>query len=123
MKYNQDNLGNDISAPELSVQQLVDCDTGSSGCTSGRTDSSTQYYMSNRPKFALDYPYTQRAGTCNAANYPNAFDRLVTDIDYDEPYIPEDIRESLDDGVVIASVAKGSAVFRNYRSGIISGAS
>jgi len=52
--------------PPLSVQQIVDCDTTSSGCAGGWTNSAYQYVQgAGGLETEADYPYTGQDGTCN----------------------------------------------------------
>jgi len=63
-------------------QELVDCDTQSSGCNGGWMDYAYEYLQSNGFCTEDQYPYTARDGTCKAASLctsgPN--DKAFTDI-------------------------------------------
>lgn len=55
------------STINLTEQQLVDCDTGSSGCNGGSSVSAFSYVYSNNITGESVYPYTAVTGTCNGA--------------------------------------------------------
>ena len=52
---------------QLSEQQLVDCDTKSSGCNGGLESYAFSYLSSHGQELRSAYPYTGKTGTCKFA--------------------------------------------------------
>jgi len=48
----------------LAEQQLVDCNTGNSGCSGGSATSAIQWLVSNPPYTTASYPYRATQGSC-----------------------------------------------------------
>jgi hypothetical protein len=58
--------------PNLSEQNLVDCDTQSSGCGGGRLDSALDYIIKNGISTEESYPYTAQDGQCKGVQTKGA---------------------------------------------------
>ena len=66
------------SRVEFSQQELVDCDSGSSGCNGGSSGGAFSYTAKNGLSLASKYPYTGSTGSCKSSksspvkigNYP-----------------------------------------------------
>jgi C1A family cysteine protease len=65
-RYHITNKKKDRVDVEFSEQQLVDCDTRSSGCNGGLMTYAFMYLQSSKFMKSADYPYTARRGTCKA---------------------------------------------------------
>ena len=60
-------LSRGSKVPELSVQQIVDCDTQYDGCGGGDTTGAYQYVIKNGGlETESQYPYTAQNGQCHA---------------------------------------------------------
>jgi C1A family cysteine protease len=100
----------------FSEQELVDCDTQSSGCNGGLMDFAFEYLEKNGFCTEEQYPYTARDGTCSASKCTSGpMDKAFTDI----PAKNEDsLLSALSSGPVSVAVDANSWSF--YSSGIMS---
>ncbi|XP_058749667.1 ervatamin-B-like [Vicia villosa] len=58
---------------DLSPQELVDCDMGSSGCSGGVRSSALRWVIENNGLATYsNYPYTAVKGACRASKIPNS---------------------------------------------------
>ena len=55
---------------DLSQQELVDCDSSSSGCSGGRVDTAFTYVSKNGLAPASKYPYRGSKGSCQKTSSP-----------------------------------------------------
>ena len=53
---------------DFSQQELVDCDTGNSGCNGGLTEKAMAYIKANGITMASNYPYTGASGACKKSS-------------------------------------------------------
>lgn len=107
----------------LSEQQLVDCDTQSSGCDGGFMDWAFQYLANNNGSCSeLAYPYLGEDQTCAADNCTRvATITNYTDVVWD-PTSPNDdaaLMTALLKQPVSVAIEADCPAFMNYKSGII----
>ena len=101
----------------LSVQQLVDCDSGSNGCAGGYMGSGLRWIVKNNGICsAADYPYTGKNGRCSRQCTPVARIPGIINIGRKE----DKMVPSLNIGPVAVTVQANSRGFMFYKSGIIS---
>lgn len=108
----------------LSPQQLVDCasndSTGNSGCDGGHPVWTYPWLMSNKLIQESDYPYIDgETGKCQG--YWN-FGKVGVKIKYGYglyEHRPDQLKAALKYGPVAISVDADSALFRDYRGGVI----
>jgi len=108
----------------LSVQQLVDCDTTSSGCNYGYPSMAMYYLQSYPAMIDSSYAYTGVTGNCKY-NAGGASKVQVTGVNYGGtyyyPWYPIYIAGLLANGPVVVLIGVNAA-FTNYSSGIFSAA-
>jgi hypothetical protein len=107
------NTGATVS---LSEQQLVDCDTRSSGCSGGRPDWAMSYLAGKSIYTTASYAYTARDGTCKsgtASGVTVSGYKTVTKSD-------SGLASALGSSAVTVMVYADSS-FQHYSSGILSG--
>jgi len=59
------------SIANLAEQQLVDCNTGNSGCSGGSATSALQWLVSSPPCTTSSYPYRATEGSCKSCTKSN----------------------------------------------------
>ncbi|XP_061351505.1 ervatamin-B-like [Gastrolobium bilobum] len=101
----------------LSEQELLDCETASSGCSGGYKDKALAWVIRNGGiSSEIDYPYQAKQGACKSSEVPN-----VASID---GYVNVD---RSDNGLLDAtkhqpiSVSVNATGFQFYKSGIFDG--
>lgn len=57
--------------PNLSEQQLIDCDTANSGCGGGLRDVALDYVIKTGLTTETEYPYTAKDGKCALGTKPH----------------------------------------------------
>merc|ERR1712203_235902 len=106
------------STVNLAEQQLVDCDTRSSGCNGGRPDWAMNYLAGKSIYTTSSYAYTARDGSCKsgtASGVTIGGYKTVTKSD-------SGLASALGTSAVTVMVYADSK-FQSYRSGILSGVS
>jgi len=108
----------------LSVQQLVDCDTTSSGCNYGYPSEAMTYLQTDYAMPDASYTYTGVDGTCKY-QASNTTPVRITGVKYGGtyyyPWYPIYVTGLLANGPVVVLVGTNAA-FQNYASGIFSAA-
>jgi C1A family cysteine protease len=108
----------------LSVQQLVDCNTTSSGCSFGYPSEAINYLQTYNPMTDASYTYSAVKSTCKYSS-TNISKVKVTGIKYGGSYYyswyPVSTLALLANGPVVVLVGVNSS-FTYYKSGIFSSA-
>lgn len=101
----------------LSEQQLVDCDTKSSGCDGGRIETALTYVQIRGICAEEKYPYTGEAGTCK--------DNDCTSIFYTGgfwsvfPNSGKDLKAAVTKMPTAVGIQASSKIFQMYTGGVI----
>ena len=101
----------------LSEQQLVDCDTKSSGCDGGRIETALTYVQIRGICTEEKYPYTGEAGTCK--------DNDCTSIFYTGgfwsvfPNSGKDLKAAVTKMPTAVGIQASSKIFQMYTGGVI----
>ena len=116
--YNYAISSRQTSALDLSEQQLVDCDTKSSGCNGGLISHALNWVNSNKGLCTqVEYPYTSKRGKCwtdcNKVYKPF----YVTSVRGTESTLVNTLKT----GPIAVAVDASPSCFRHYSSGILSG--
>ena len=120
VQYKALKYGEDINAPNLSEQLLVDCDTNCAGCMGGFMDYAYYYYTEVAPELNSDYVYTAKDEDCKASLYPSATETLLGWYDVVQ-FDDESLRKTLNLGPVPVAVQAENEDMYFYKGGIISG--
>lgn len=107
----------------FSEQQLVDCENPENGwfdagCNGGEMYNAFEYYKTNGPCFAENYPYTALDGTCHhdtCRRDAQIIDKYEVLTNND----PDEIYDNLVLGPHSLGVEADSTVFRFFKSGVI----
>lgn len=99
----------------LSTQQLVDCDTGDSGCNGGWFTNAILYLVANLPMKDIDYPYKALQGTCKYDKTKGVSD--IRPLSYKYSSSPDTNFASLKIGPFAAAIDANDS-FRKYTSGV-----
>ena len=103
--------------PELSSQQLVDCDTKSNGCDGGQMSHALEWIQSNNGLcYESYYPYTARVGKCHDG-CPKIYKPFTIRNVKNENHL-NDVLTSIGPAAVAIDASDRSFMF--YKSGIIS---
>jgi len=108
----------------LSVQQLVDCDTTSSGCNYGYPPEAMTYLQTNYAMTDASYTYTGVNGSCKFNSAKTTAVRIsgvAYGGTYYYPWYPIYVTGLLANGPVVVLVGVNSN-FQNYSTGIFSAA-
>lgn len=109
---------------ELSVQQLVSCDSGQgqNGCMGGLQEPAFDYVRDNGGIVtAKDYPYTERTGRCDASknNYVvgvSSYDFIIAD----DVEVTEEQFTSYVLSTGTLSIGADATTWNTYKSGVMS---
>jgi len=99
----------------LSVQQLIDCDTGDQGCNGGWFANAMNFFKTKYPIFESNYPYEQQNGTCREAGKSIFNGIRITSYTY--TYNPDGQFNSLLLGPIAGAIDANDS-FAAYTSGI-----
>ncbi|KAG6513524.1 thiol protease SEN102-like [Zingiber officinale] len=105
----------------LSEQELVDCDTGNSGCDGGLMDNAFEF-IKNVGGITTEatYPYTAQQGPCSASKVNNP---VVTIDGYED--VPSNNENALQQAVanqpVSVAIDAGDQAFQFYSEGVFTG--
>lgn len=102
----------------FSEQNLVDCDTSSSGCNGGLMTSAYTYIIGKQSGMFMleeDYPYTAEAGTCKY-DASKGYGKLVSYVEIDGT--ETDLAAKVSTGVVAIAIDASHWSFQLYSSGI-----
>ncbi|RWR97394.1 thiol protease SEN102-like protein [Cinnamomum micranthum f. kanehirae] len=102
---------------DLSVQQLVDCDSGNHGCQSGTIIPAFRYIMEHGIANEDQYPYTARAGNCKRSVPTRA---LIKGYQYVAP-TELHLMAAVAKRPVSAYVSANSKAFVEYNGGVFRG--
>ena len=101
----------------VSQQQLVDCDTGNSGCSGGWPTDSWVYYSSTGAALDIDYPYTGSDDTCYDADVAKVAYTTSAAYNYINDGDPEAMKSALRERPISVAFSVGNA-FYNYGGGV-----
>lgn len=118
--YKRHQGDKNFTAPDLSEQLLVDCDTNSAGCMGGFMDNAYYLYTHTHPEFQQDYPYEAKDLDCRAGEHANATDLLLGWYEVNR-FDDESLRKTLNLGPVPVAIQAENQSFYLYKGGIISG--
>merc|ERR1712066_765376 len=107
--------------PDCSEQQLVDCDTNSSGCNGGLEDYAYEYILkqgSNGIDTQSSYPYTARDGTCDTSKTQDGKDVCITITDHTHISPSADALKEAVGSVGPCNVAVNASPWSSYAGGI-----
>lgn len=105
--------------PQLSEQNLLDCDKQSFGCSGGRPEYAYQWIKDNGGVCAAkDYPYTARQGMCKKGTCKPV---LSVGKWSSIPRNEQGFRSAVTEGPVSIAIAASSRDFMFYKSGIFTG--
>lgn len=99
----------------LAPQQIVDCDTGGSGCEGGWPSQAMQFIIqSGGQDTESTYPYTGEDGTCASAQATvGATISSVVPVAQDEPTMYQDLQ------IMPLSICADASAWQDYSSGIL----
>jgi len=101
----------------FSEQQLVDCDTYSSGCNGGSHYGAYGYYLSHKAEKEADYPYTAKDGSCHYSSSKGVWSNTKrTNVTHGSSSA---LLSAIAHTPTSVSVNASSSVFRNYSTGIV----
>jgi cathepsin L len=104
------------SIANLAEQQLVDCNTGNSGCDGGSATTALQWLVSHPPDTTASYPYTARQGTCKTATVSNV---RLSGVSLTSSQSESALASALGGSPASVSVYADSA-WQHYSSGVLS---
>ena len=111
----------------LSEQEIVDCETVSSGCKGGFAVDSAKYILKNKISFEKNYPYSAKDGKCKGpttnknANRVSRFSNLKSITVLKDGNL--EVIKALQNGPVsICLYFPSTASLRFYKSGVYDGA-
>ena len=111
----------------LSEQEIIDCETVSSGCKWGFAVDSAKYILKNKISFEKNYPYSAKDGKCNGpttnknANRVSRFSNLKSITVLKDGNL--EVIKALQNGPVsICLYFPSTASLRFYKSGVYDGA-
>ena len=104
---------------QFSEQQLVDCDTTSSGCNGGEMFWAFQYYEKHGACFRENYLYTGYDGQCKASDCESDSPKISSYvlIEKNDPTI---IHTNLAKTPLSLGVAAGNSIWQFYSGGVVS---
>jgi len=102
----------------LAPQEIVDCDTGGSGCEGGWPSQAMQFIISSGGQDTEStYPYTGQDGTCASAQGTiGATIASVVQVAQDEPTMYQDLQ------TMPLSICADASAWQDYSSGILTAA-
>ena len=101
---------------DLSVQYLVDCDYSDAGCQGGLMSNAYEFVMEDGLPLWEDYPYIARQGSCKKVP-PKVSILGYYDVPTGSSY---ELMKALTKNPVSVAIQADSAVFQNYKSGVLS---
>jgi cathepsin B len=102
----------------LSVQQIISCDSSDMGCNGGTPSNAMKYIASNGLVSELNYPYTASDSSCKISNTDRSYIQANTIVDESTPKSVADIKREISTGGPIVMVLIVYQDFMSYSSGI-----
>jgi C1A family cysteine protease len=103
---------------DISPQQLVDCDTSSSGCNGGLMDYAFIYAGKYGMQPTNTYEYTAKDGSCKYNKEQAVFQfNGVHDV---KPDSPDDMKKAIAIGPISVAIEADQFAFQFYKGGVLS---
>jgi hypothetical protein len=103
------------STVSLSEQQLVDCDTTSSGCDGGMTYTAMTYLKGKPIYTTSSYQYTARDGTCKSGTASGVTITGYQGLAKSEAGLLSGLQQQ-----AVSAIIYADSAFQSYRSGVLS---